>query len=442
MIETAHTQRIPPNEVKTAHAQRISFNVLEDLLVPPTDQFTLTSGEDLAISHVATSYRRYAGEKVTLLTRIVVLRPLQVFRICITLPAELRLDGYQHQHGEALSSPQFTHFYLPDLKIPNGRGSNSNEDDGRWETLLGIAESNRSLQAIELANLMQCNELLLWYGDGALRPGDWYEFSLTATIRSNLDERIETRLSSHAFILLPSGKQNGTAVHIEQGMHPDDQIKRDKDSAGNLSEGTLTVEESKKLPPSFQHETAVITVFPKSAYLQYLPSLYEQDAFMNRFLMVFESLWQPREAVIDQIHTYFDHTVTSLPFLQWMASWFDFPLAMTLGEGELRRLLPQLLTLYQQRGTRSGLQKLLTIATGVKVTIEDRVDQLQLNPNIRFGMAPKVYTRVEPPNHFYVTAVMGKLTDVEQYQIKNKLCQLLDAEKPVHTSYTIKPICD
>ena len=54
-------------------------------------------------------------------------------------------------------------------------------------------------------------------------------------------------------------------------------------------------------PPVFQAETVTIAVSAKGRLLKYLPALYtEQDEFMGRFLMLFESFWEPIEDRIDQ----------------------------------------------------------------------------------------------------------------------------------------------
>jgi phage tail-like protein len=80
-------------------------------------------------------------------------------------------------------------------------------------------------------------------------------------------------------------------------------------------------------PPAAQAETVTIAVAPKSRLLQYLPALYtEQDEMMGRFLMLFESFWEPIADRIDHIDAYLDSKLAPPDLLPWLATWVDLVL--------------------------------------------------------------------------------------------------------------------
>ena len=58
-----------------------------------------------------------------------------------------------------------------------------------------------------------------------------------------------------------------------------------------------------------------------SSYLQYLPTPYQGDAFLGRFLRIFESILGPIEQTIEGVANYFDPHLTPVETLPWLASW-------------------------------------------------------------------------------------------------------------------------
>jgi outer membrane protein assembly factor BamB len=63
--------------------------------------------------------------------------------------------------------------------------------------------------------------------------------------------------------------------------------------------------------------------FPRSSYLDYLPAIYREDVlsedFLERFLSIFESIFQEAELSIDGITRFFDALGTPPEFLSWLA---------------------------------------------------------------------------------------------------------------------------
>jgi hypothetical protein len=146
-----------------------------------------------------------------------------------------------------------------------------------------------------------------------------------------------------------------------------------------------------------------------SSYLNYLPTIYHVDKdprndFLGRYLLIFESLWEPLEHRQDHIAMYFAPSTCMTGFLPWMASWFGLPIdlyvphdtddtapfytasgsegrqsfghtttgpRLLLPEHRFRTLLTQLMEIYRRRGTRDGLIRLIEACTGLTPVIDD-----------------------------------------------------------------------
>jgi phage tail-like protein len=128
-----------------------------------------------------------------------------------------------------------------------------------------------------------------------------------------------------------------------------------------------------------------------SKYLDYLPSIFSENDFLGRYLLIFESIWEPLEQRQDHIAMYFDPATCPEPFLDWLAGWFDMRTDAHWPESRVRGLVDQMTELYRYRGTRYGLVKMLEIWTGVtpEITVDPRqpfVFNVRLNAKGTLGI--------------------------------------------------------
>jgi phage tail-like protein len=167
----------------------------------------------------------------------------------------------------------------------------------------------------------------------------------------------------------------------------------------------------RRLPPDYK----------TSSYLQYLPPIYQDDPFAGRFLLIFESILDPLERVIDQIHHYFDPLLAPEPLLPWLASWVDLVLNEKWSLERRRALVRHAAELYRWRGTRRGISEYIRIYTGF-VPVIDEPDR------VRSG-EPAL-----PPHVFRV------ILDVPDPEMINRelLETIIEVEKPAHTSYILE----
>ncbi len=193
-----------------------------------------------------------------------------------------------------------------------------------------------------------------------------------------------------------------------------------------------------------------IAISPKGRYLKYLPSIYREDALMARFLMLFESFWAPIESQIDKGSYYLDPQMTPLPLLPWLASWADLVLDDRWSERKQRRLLQSIVSLYRKRGTRSGLEEMLEIYTGVQPQVlEHRANNLILGPMAQLGPSIALGSG-NVPHTFTVTLRLPPITsteaqplsqaEIDRYESERRrvIESIIESEKPAHTRYKLE----
>jgi len=106
-----------------------------------------------------------------------------------------------------------------------------------------------------------------------------------------------------------------------------------------------------------------------SLYLQQLPVLFHDNEFLRRFLLVFESVWEPLEWRHNLLPLYFAPSTCPAEFLPWLASWLHLALNPFWPEQRQRQLLAEAMELYRWRGTVYGMTRMIEVCTGVTPVI-------------------------------------------------------------------------
>lgn len=153
----------------------------------------------------------------------------------------------------------------------------------------------------------------------------------------------------------------------------------------------------------------------RSRLLNYLPGIYADHPFLDGFLRIFESIWEPLERQIDQLYAYFDPHLTPTEFLPWLGTWVDLSLDENWPEARRRELIHRAADLYRRRGTPGALRDYLTIYLGVEPEIvEDGADG--------------------NPFHFTVIFRVADPGAIDQDRVR----RIIEEEKPAHTTYTLR----
>jgi phage tail-like protein len=150
----------------------------------------------------------------------------------------------------------------------------------------------------------------------------------------------------------------------------------------------------------------------RSTWLQYLPSIYSDDEFLGRYLLIFESILSPIVWMVDNFDLYLTPDIAPQAWLAWMASWFDLLLLPELPIERQREIMRQAGWLFLRRGTRAGLQRLL---------------------ELYFGVTPEI---VETGNcRFVVRLPLSESASKMGADVANRL---INSQKPAFASYTLE----
>ncbi|HVZ40995.1 MAG TPA: phage tail protein [Candidatus Kapabacteria bacterium] len=219
---------------------------------------------------------------------------------------------------------------------------------------------------------------------------------------------------------------------------------------------------------------SLIAHYPRVTYMQYLPAIYQADPvgkdFMERFLSIFETVFSRIETRVSNLVRYLDPDGVPADFLSWLAGWIDMTFLRTWSEATRRSLLRHAAELYKLRGTPEGMRRMIKLATGIDVRIQEGfrrrnwlflahnaglgqdsgvwgdaiVHRLQLDQYSAIGDFSLVSTG--DPLHdpflvyahsFAVYVDAAVLNDPDQERM---LRYLIEQEKPAHTSYTLEKV--
>ncbi len=153
-----------------------------------------------------------------------------------------------------------------------------------------------------------------------------------------------------------------------------------------------------------------------SLYAQYLPDIYQENDFLQRFLRIFEDIWEPLEQRQDHIEMYFDPRTCPVVFLPWLASWLDIPLNAHWSEARKRRVLAQAMELYSWRGTMYGLARMIEVCTGLRPQISEQPSEPFVF-HVRIALSP---------------APGGETVD------RALIEELIQMHKPAHAGYVLE----
>lgn len=111
--------------------------------------------------------------------------------------------------------------------------------------------------------------------------------------------------------------------------------------------------------------------FPKRSWISYLPEVYQQNeksrSFLERYLGVFQSVYEDLTEQIEQVPWWFDPDSTTPEFLNWLAEWLALDEISIWREEQIRYLIKNTMRLYRMRGTPEYLKEMVRLYTGCDV---------------------------------------------------------------------------
>ncbi|WP_405497610.1 phage tail protein I [Streptomyces sp. NBC_00096] len=112
----------------------------------------------------------------------------------------------------------------------------------------------------------------------------------------------------------------------------------------------------------------LVTPYPIGSYL---PAVYQEDSFAQRFTGGLDDVLAPVIAVLDSLEAYADPDTTPADFLPWLAAWLGVTVEETLPEAARRARVKHAAEAFVVRGTYEGLRGALHTLTGVWLEVRD-----------------------------------------------------------------------
>ncbi|MDR0222450.1 MAG: hypothetical protein LBI38_02800 [Oscillospiraceae bacterium] len=112
--------------------------------------------------------------------------------------------------------------------------------------------------------------------------------------------------------------------------------------------------------------------FPSETLLDYLPEIYGKNAFADRWLSIFQTLYDDFEEEIRHGAALYEIETAPDDFITRMAGWLDVP-DISLWGGKLRKFLGKAAVYSRVKGTFEGLRLITSLFCGVEpVFVETR----------------------------------------------------------------------
>lgn len=179
------------------------------------------------------------------------------------------------------------------------------------------------------------------------------------------------------------------------------------------------------MPQEGQHlEIEKIKIFfPGQSWLRYLPEFYQvndENQFFERFLAVFQTMYEALNDSIWQMPYLLDIDCAEKEFLEWLAKWLDIAESYMWTKEQMRRLLKQAVTLYRMRGTRQAVLAFVQLYTGdSRVFIVENFQVANQGKEIDEKLLHQLYGN--DPYKFQVIVREENIPSVREYQTLTKI---------------------
>ena len=171
--------------------------------------------------------------------------------------------------------------------------------------------------------------------------------------------------------------------------------------------------------------------FPKISFVDYLPEIYRYDeatdAFLTRFMGIFQSIYVDLEDQIDYTPVKYDVDRANKDFLDWIADWLSVKDASIWGEKKLRKIIKEAVNIYKMKGTKRAIAKIVQEYSGMEPII---VEQFDVKPNMYYDKQRNVVENLFGDNGYVFTVILPEshVPDAESYV---ELMRVINSVKPV-----------
>ncbi len=171
--------------------------------------------------------------------------------------------------------------------------------------------------------------------------------------------------------------------------------------------------------------------------INFLPSMYQSNDFLRRFLWIAQHIHYDTVSCLDNLHNYFTPLEAPDEFVNWMGSWFSVSERMNLSADKMRIFLQNALRLYRWRGTRVGLENLISIVVGIDIEIYENtfpIKEYMIDETLEAdGIITDAFEREQNFFAVHIPLYSYELSVDE----KSAIYELIKQEKPVNTRFYV-----
>jgi phage tail-like protein len=189
-------------------------------------------------------------------------------------------------------------------------------------------------------------------------------------------------------------------------------------------------------------DTEVVLRVSRRSLMGFLPRIFQQTemegggAFLRSFLNIIQHTYDSYSSRISRVHELFDPRTTDPDFLPWLGSWLAIGLNPDWSELQRRKMLMAATQLFPDRGTARAVSEFVRIYVDANVVVEENSWPFK---GFRIGVHSTIGedTVILPPmnlSHCFVVRLDKPVTRVPDQEII-KIHQIIQAQKPAHTSY-------
>jgi phage tail-like protein len=170
--------------------------------------------------------------------------------------------------------------------------------------------------------------------------------------------------------------------------------------------------------------SAIQIHFPRKSYLQYLPAIYQADPesadFLDRFLSLFQSVFDRFDARIDSMWRLFDPASVPAKYFNWLAAWVGLTIDPSWSMAQKRKMLESAVAKYRQAGTIAGITQAIAdyagVTSGVAIVEHFRLRNWALLPAAGpLGGTTRLWGR-----QFYQRLQLGAFSQVGAFVLTNQ----------------------
>lgn len=171
--------------------------------------------------------------------------------------------------------------------------------------------------------------------------------------------------------------------------------------------------------------------FPRQSWIPYLPEIYQSEdknMFFERFLAVFQTMYEEVNEEIQNVPYLLDIDNTGKEFLEWLAKWLDISESYVWSREQLRSLMKNAIRLYKIRGTRQAVREFVKLYTnGDEPYIIENFQIKQYQTKENEALLEHLYGN--DPYRFQVIVKEEDVPTVREYQT---LIKIIEEVKPAY----------